>query len=105
MATPTRYTEKRQSTLPRKVIISSQIPTTSHQEITRNTTQIVKIRAKDYNMGLDGKDVEGFIKKAENIAEIKGARGRDIARQIAFWKKYEEISYHIEGIPGYETAD
>ncbi|MBW0560114.1 hypothetical protein O181_099829 [Austropuccinia psidii MF-1] len=105
MATPTHYTEKRQSTLPRKVNISSQIPTPTHQEITRNMTQIVKIRAKDHNLGFDGKDAVRFIKKAENIAEIKGARGRDIASQIAFWTKYEEISYHIEGIPGYETAD
>ncbi|MBW0528720.1 hypothetical protein O181_068435 [Austropuccinia psidii MF-1] len=28
-----------------------------------------------------------------------------MARQIAFWKKDEEIIYHIEGMPGYETAD
>ncbi|MBW0566806.1 hypothetical protein O181_106521 [Austropuccinia psidii MF-1] len=105
MATSTPYTEQRPSTLPRRVNISSQIPTPLHQEIPRNTTPIVKIRAKDYNLWFDGKDVERFIKKVENIAEIEGASGRDIARQIAFWTKDEEISYHIEGMPGYETAD
>ncbi|MBW0534467.1 hypothetical protein O181_074182 [Austropuccinia psidii MF-1] len=105
MATSTPYTEQRQSTLPRRVNISSQMPTPLHQEIPRNTTPIVKIRAKDYNLWFDGKDVERFIKKVENIAEIEGESGRDIARQIAFWTKDEEISYHIEGMPGYETAD
>ncbi|MBW0592502.1 hypothetical protein O181_132217 [Austropuccinia psidii MF-1] len=105
MATSTPYTEQRPSTLPRRVNISAQIQTPLHQEIPRNTTPIVKIRAKDYNLWFDGKDVERFIKKVENIAEIEGASGRDIARQIAFWTKDEEISYHIEGMPGYETAD
>ncbi|MBW0504431.1 hypothetical protein O181_044146 [Austropuccinia psidii MF-1] len=63
MATSTPYTEQRQSTLPRRVNISSQMPTPLHQEIPRNTTPIVKIRAKDYNLWFDGKDVERFIKQ------------------------------------------
>ncbi|MBW0464844.1 hypothetical protein O181_004559 [Austropuccinia psidii MF-1] len=95
MAISTPYTEQRQNTLPRRVNISSPIPTSSHQEIPRNTTPIVKIRAKDYNMWFDGKDLERFINKFENIAEIEGASGREIARQIEFWTKDEEISYHI----------
>ncbi|MBW0531664.1 hypothetical protein O181_071379 [Austropuccinia psidii MF-1] len=65
---------------------------------------IVKIRAKDYNLWLDGKAVERFIKKAANISEIEGSSGRDISRQIEFWTKDEEIGYNIEGMPGYETA-
>ncbi|MBW0570850.1 hypothetical protein O181_110565 [Austropuccinia psidii MF-1] len=105
MDTSTPFTEQRPSTLPRIVNLSSQIPTPLHQQILRNTTPIVKIRGKDYNMWIDGKDVGRFIKKAENIAEIEGESRRDIARQIAFWTKDEEISYHIEGMPGYETAD
>ncbi|MBW0564927.1 hypothetical protein O181_104642 [Austropuccinia psidii MF-1] len=105
MATSTPYTEQRQSTLPRRVNISSQIPTPLHQEISRNTTLIVKIRAKDYNLWFYGKNVERFMKKVENISEIEGESGRDISRKKALWTKDEEISYHIEGIPGYETAD
>ncbi|MBW0510516.1 hypothetical protein O181_050231 [Austropuccinia psidii MF-1] len=105
MDTSTPCTEQRPSTLPRIVNIPSQIPTPLHQQILRNTTPIVKIRSKDYNMWLDGKDVGRFIKKAESIAEIEGESRRDIARKIAFWTKDEEISYHIEGIPGYEIAD
>ncbi|MBW0490323.1 hypothetical protein O181_030038 [Austropuccinia psidii MF-1] len=104
MATSTPYTEKIKNTLPRRVNISAQIPTPLHQEIPRNTTPIVKIRSKDYNLWLDGKYVERFIKKVENIAEIEWASQRDIARQIEFWTKDEEISYHIKGMPGYETA-
>ncbi|MBW0466716.1 hypothetical protein O181_006431 [Austropuccinia psidii MF-1] len=105
MVTSTPYTEKRKITLPRRVTISAQIPTPSHQEIPRNSTPIVKIRAKDYNLWLDGKDVERFMNKAESISEIEGAIQRDIARKIVFWTKDEEMSYHIEGIPGYEIAD
>ncbi|MBW0522057.1 hypothetical protein O181_061772 [Austropuccinia psidii MF-1] len=105
MATSTPYTEQIQNTLPRRVNISAQSPTPLHQEISRNTTPIVKIRAKYYKLCLYGKDVDILIKKAEHIAEIEGASGRYISRQIAFCTKDEEISYHIEGLPGYETAD
>ncbi|MBW0525744.1 hypothetical protein O181_065459 [Austropuccinia psidii MF-1] len=105
VATSTPYTERRQNTLPRRVNIPFQMPTPSHKEIPRNTTPIIKIRAKDYNLWFDGKDVERFITKAQNIAETEGASGRYIVRQIAFWTKDEEISYHIEGMPGYKTAD
>ncbi|MBW0501931.1 hypothetical protein O181_041646 [Austropuccinia psidii MF-1] len=96
MATSTPYTEQRKSSLPRRVNISAQTPTPLHQEISRNTTPIVKIRAKDYSLWLDGKDVERFIKKFANNSEIEGESGRDISRQITFWTKDEEISYHIE---------
>ncbi|MBW0474279.1 hypothetical protein O181_013994 [Austropuccinia psidii MF-1] len=105
MVTSTPYTEKRQSTLPRRVNIYAQTPTPPHHEIPRNTTPIVKIREKEYNLWFDGKDVEIFIMKAENMAEIEGASGREIPRQIVFWTQDEKISYHIEGMPGYETAD
>ncbi|MBW0587936.1 hypothetical protein O181_127651 [Austropuccinia psidii MF-1] len=70
MATSTLYTEQRPSTLPRRVNISAQIQTPLQQEISRNTTPIVKIRVKDYNLWLDGKDAERFIKKVKNISEI-----------------------------------
>ncbi|MBW0549215.1 hypothetical protein O181_088930 [Austropuccinia psidii MF-1] len=46
MATSSPYSEQRQNKLPRRVNISSKISTQSHQEIPRNTTPIVKIRAK-----------------------------------------------------------
>ncbi|MBW0545893.1 hypothetical protein O181_085608 [Austropuccinia psidii MF-1] len=84
MATSTPYREQIPGTLPRRVNIAAQIPTPLHQEIPKNTTPIVKIRAEDYNLWFDGNDVERFNKKVENIAEIGGATGRDIARQIAF---------------------
>ncbi|MBW0509620.1 hypothetical protein O181_049335 [Austropuccinia psidii MF-1] len=68
------------------------------QKKTKYLTNKAKIRAKDYNLWFNEKDFERFIKKVENIAEIEGESGRDIARQIEFWTK-------DEGIPGYETAD
>ncbi|MBW0557397.1 hypothetical protein O181_097112 [Austropuccinia psidii MF-1] len=82
METSTPYTEQRQNTLPRRLNISSQIPAPLHQEIPRNTTPIVKIRGKDYNLWFYGEDVKRFIKKAGNIVEIEGESGRDIARKI-----------------------
>ncbi|MBW0544620.1 hypothetical protein O181_084335 [Austropuccinia psidii MF-1] len=105
MATSNPYTKERENTLPRRVNIYSQIQTPLHQEFPRNTTPIVKIRDKDYNLLFNGKDFEIFINKVEKIAEIEGESGRDIPRKRAFWTKYEEISYNFEGIPGYETAD
>ncbi|MBW0567717.1 hypothetical protein O181_107432 [Austropuccinia psidii MF-1] len=115
--TPQTSTLEEQTTLPRsfrphgspssnpRPMATSTPYTEKIQKIPRNTTPIVKIRAKDYNVWFDGKDVERFIKKADNIAETEGESGRDIARQIAFWIKDEEINYHIEGMQGYETAD
>ncbi|MBW0520582.1 hypothetical protein O181_060297 [Austropuccinia psidii MF-1] len=84
MATSTTSTEQRQNTLPRRVNISSQIPTPSHHEIPRNTTPLVKIRAKDYNLWFDGKEAEIFIKKVENIAENEGAKKK---------KRFEDESW------------
>ncbi|MBW0510659.1 hypothetical protein O181_050374 [Austropuccinia psidii MF-1] len=105
MAKSKPYTEQRQNTSPRRVRICSQIPAPLHKEKPKTTTPIVKIRSKDYYLWFDGKVVEIFINKAENITEIEGESGRDIARKIKLWTKDEEISYHIEGMPGYETAD
>ncbi|MBW0527602.1 hypothetical protein O181_067317 [Austropuccinia psidii MF-1] len=104
MPTSKPYTEKIQNTLPRRVNLSSQIPTTLNQETPRNTTPIMKIKAKVYSLWFDGKYFKRFIKKVENIAEIERESGRGIARHIAFWTNDEEISYHIEGMPEYETA-
>ncbi|MBW0530798.1 hypothetical protein O181_070513 [Austropuccinia psidii MF-1] len=63
------------------------------------------MRPKDYNLWFDGKELERLIKRVENIADIEGESGRDIARQIFFWTKDQDISYHIEGIPRYETGN
>ncbi|MBW0508080.1 hypothetical protein O181_047795 [Austropuccinia psidii MF-1] len=68
-------------------------------------TPIVKIRPRTTTCGFMERMLKDSSKKVENIAEIEGESGRDIARQIAFWTKDEEIRYHIEGMPGYETAD
>ncbi|MBW0547674.1 hypothetical protein O181_087389 [Austropuccinia psidii MF-1] len=104
MASSTPFTSQRPNTLPKRVNIHSQASSPLQQEIPQNNTPIVKIRPKDYNLWFDGKKVEIFMKRVENIAEIEGASGRDISRQIAFWTKDQEISYHMEGMLGYETG-
>ncbi|MBW0499221.1 hypothetical protein O181_038936 [Austropuccinia psidii MF-1] len=90
---------------PKRVNIHSQASSPLQKEIPRNNTPILKIRPRDYNLWFYGKEVERFIKRVENLVEIEGASGRDIARQTSFWTKDQDISYHIEGMPGYSTGD
>ncbi|MBW0464704.1 hypothetical protein O181_004419 [Austropuccinia psidii MF-1] len=84
MASSTPFTSQRPNTLPKEVNIYSQASSPLLQEIPRNNTPIVKIGPKDYNIWFDGKEVETFTKRVENIAEVEGESGRDIARQIFF---------------------
>ncbi|MBW0553582.1 hypothetical protein O181_093297 [Austropuccinia psidii MF-1] len=96
MATSTTFTEKRPKTLPISVKITRQIPIPLNKEILRNKNPIFKISAKYYSLWLYGKDVEIFLQKFGKIEKIEGASGSDIARQMKFWTKDEDISYHIE---------
>ncbi|MBW0555523.1 hypothetical protein O181_095238 [Austropuccinia psidii MF-1] len=84
MASSTPFTSQRPNTLPKWVNIYSQVSSPFKKEIPQNNTPIVKIRTKDYNLWFVGKEVERFIKRVENIAEIEGESGRDIASQISF---------------------
>ncbi|MBW0568354.1 hypothetical protein O181_108069 [Austropuccinia psidii MF-1] len=105
MASSTPFTSQRQNTLPKQVNIHAQASSPVQPEIPQNNTPIVKIIPKNWNLWFDGKEVEILIKRVENIAEIEGESGRDIARQIFFWTEDQEISCHIGEIPGYETGD
>ncbi|MBW0471953.1 hypothetical protein O181_011668 [Austropuccinia psidii MF-1] len=93
------------NTLPKRFNINSQASSPLQQEIPISNTPIFKIRPKYYSLWVDGKEVERFTEGVENIAEIEGQSGREISRQISLWTKDQKISYHIEGIPGYETGD
>ncbi|MBW0555278.1 hypothetical protein O181_094993 [Austropuccinia psidii MF-1] len=84
MASSPPFNSHRTNTLPKRVNIHAQASSPLQQEIPRNSTLIVKIRPKNYSLWFDGKEVERFIKRVENIAEIEGASGRDIAKQISF---------------------
>ncbi|MBW0464919.1 hypothetical protein O181_004634 [Austropuccinia psidii MF-1] len=105
MASSTPFTSQRPNTLPKRVNIYAQASSPLQQEVPRNNTPIVKIRPKDYNLWFDEKEVQIFIEIMENITEIEGESGRNIARQRLFWTKDQDISYHIEVMPGYETGD
>ncbi|MBW0518858.1 hypothetical protein O181_058573 [Austropuccinia psidii MF-1] len=105
MASSTPFTLQRPNNLPKRVNIHAQASSPLQQENPRNNTPIVKIRPKDYSLWFNGKELERFIKRVKNIAKIEGESGRDIARQISFWSKDQEISYHIQGMPRYETGD
>ncbi|MBW0579715.1 hypothetical protein O181_119430 [Austropuccinia psidii MF-1] len=86
--TSTPVTEQKSHNAPRRVFVSTPAhPSPLQQQLSREIRLIVKIRAKDHNLWFDGKEVERVIKKVESIAEIEGAKGRDIARQIVFWTR------------------
>ncbi|MBW0480750.1 hypothetical protein O181_020465 [Austropuccinia psidii MF-1] len=105
IASSTPFTSQRPNTLPRRVNIHAQASSPFQQGIPQNNTPIVKMRPKDYNLWFDGKEVEIFIKRVKNLTEIEGESRRDIAIQVSFWTKDQEISHHIEGIPGDETGN
>ncbi|MBW0560241.1 hypothetical protein O181_099956 [Austropuccinia psidii MF-1] len=105
MNSSTAFTSHRPNTLPKGVNIYAQASSPLQQEIPRNSTTIFSIGPKDYNLWFNGKKLERFIKRVKNIAEVEGASGRDIARQISFCTKDQEMRYYIEGMPGYETGD
>ncbi|MBW0461732.1 hypothetical protein O181_001447 [Austropuccinia psidii MF-1] len=104
MASSASFTSQRPSNIPKRVNFHSQASSPLQQKAPKNNTPIVNIRPKYHNLWLDGKEVERFIKRVENLAEIEGASDRDIARQISFWTKDQEISYHIEEMAGYGTG-
>ncbi|MBW0593949.1 hypothetical protein O181_133664 [Austropuccinia psidii MF-1] len=80
----------------KRVNINEKDSSLLQEEISKNSTPIVKIRPKYFTLWIDGKEVERFIKIVENIAKIEGSSARDIARQISFWTKDQEGGYHIE---------
>ncbi|MBW0583295.1 hypothetical protein O181_123010 [Austropuccinia psidii MF-1] len=105
-ATSTPKTEQRSHSIPKKVFLSTPNHSSPLQkEISKVTSPIVKIRAKDYNLVFDGNGVEKFIKRVEAAAEIAGAIGEDIARKVIFMSASEEVKEKIEAIQGYEDKN
>ncbi|MBW0487565.1 hypothetical protein O181_027280 [Austropuccinia psidii MF-1] len=95
VSSSTPFTEQRPNNLTKKVAIHSQPSSPLQQEILTNNKPIFNIRTKDYNLWFVGIEVDRFIGRVRNIPEIEGASGRDIARQISFWNKDQDISFHI----------
>ncbi|MBW0466840.1 hypothetical protein O181_006555 [Austropuccinia psidii MF-1] len=65
----------------------------------------VKIKAKYYNLHLNGEEVENLTRKLERIAQLQGAGEEDLATQMKFWTTDSKISDEIEAIPGYEEGN
>ncbi|MBW0515677.1 hypothetical protein O181_055392 [Austropuccinia psidii MF-1] len=105
IASSTPFTSQRPNTLPKRVNFYAQASSRFQNEMPRNNTLIVKMRPKDYNLWFDGKEVEIFIKRVEDMVQIEGESGRDIAIQISFWTKDQDTRYHIEGMLRYEIGD
>ncbi|MBW0543019.1 hypothetical protein O181_082734 [Austropuccinia psidii MF-1] len=105
-ATSTPKTEQRSQSIPKKVFLTTpNHPSILQKEIPKVTSPIVKIRATDCNIVFDGNEVEKFIKRVEAEAEIEGASGEDIARQVIFMSASEEVKEKIEAMQGYEEKN
>ncbi|MBW0587883.1 hypothetical protein O181_127598 [Austropuccinia psidii MF-1] len=104
--TSTPKTEQRLQIIPKKVFLSTpKYPSPLQKETPKVTFPIFRIRAKDYNLVFDGNEVEKFIKRVETEAEIEGASGEDIARQLLFMSASEELEGKIEAMEGYEAKN
>ncbi|MBW0466490.1 hypothetical protein O181_006205 [Austropuccinia psidii MF-1] len=99
MASSAPLTKQRPNNLPKRINIHAQDSSPLQQGIPINHTPIFKMRPKDYNLWFDGKEGEIFIKRVENIVEIEEESCRNMARQISFCTKDQDISYHIQGMP------
>ncbi|MBW0533150.1 hypothetical protein O181_072865 [Austropuccinia psidii MF-1] len=103
--TPKTFEKSTPGTLPRAAIFAKRLhittPTQQPKRASIATRNIVKVKAKYYNLNFDGSYVEDFIKRAYRIASIEGANERDLAMQIAFWSEDKDRRYETEGIPGY----
>ncbi|MBW0529273.1 hypothetical protein O181_068988 [Austropuccinia psidii MF-1] len=104
--TSTPATEPRSSNFSRKGFVSTPThPSLLHQEIPRQERSVVKIKAKNYNLNLNGEEVEKFIKRIERIAEIEGETEEDLAMKMACWTTDSKNSDAIEAMPGYEERN
>ncbi|PLW07884.1 hypothetical protein PCASD_26000 [Puccinia coronata f. sp. avenae] len=63
------------------------------------------IDAKKANITFDGTDVEGFIKRLENIASILKCGSISLARQLPYIINNNKIGRSIELMEGHETGD
>ncbi|PLW48063.1 hypothetical protein PCASD_03601 [Puccinia coronata f. sp. avenae] len=63
------------------------------------------IDAKKANITFDGTDVEGFIKRLENIASILKCGSISLARQLPYITNNNKIGRSIELMEGHETGD
>ncbi|MBW0510054.1 hypothetical protein O181_049769 [Austropuccinia psidii MF-1] len=105
-ATSTPKKEQRSQSIPKKVSLTTpNHPCPLQKEIPKATSPIVKIRVKDYNLVFDSNEVENFIKRVEEEAEIEGASGEDIARQDISMSASEEGKEKIEAMQGYEEKN
>ncbi|MBW0521987.1 hypothetical protein O181_061702 [Austropuccinia psidii MF-1] len=70
-ATSTSETEQRPQTDQRWEFYSTPTNTSPlQQQIPRQERPVVKIKAKDYNLNLNGEEVEMFMRKVERIAQV-----------------------------------
>ena len=93
------------TTLPRRSVSYAPISPEVSQEFTWRGSRIVRIRRKDYDVRFNGEEVERFIRRFEEIAEIEGANGSDKARQVLFFAQGDDLKEEIEDMEGYEERD
>ncbi|MBW0575369.1 hypothetical protein O181_115084 [Austropuccinia psidii MF-1] len=105
-ATSTPETEPRIKNIPRRAFVATpNNPIPLQKQVLKQERPVVKIKAKHYNLNLNGEEVEKLINKVERIAQIEGETEGDLEFQMAFWTTDPRISDAIESMPGYEEGD
>ncbi|MBW0584453.1 hypothetical protein O181_124168 [Austropuccinia psidii MF-1] len=73
-------------------VIAPTKPSLLQHKISRQERPVVKIKEKYNKLNVYGEEVEKFIRKVEQIAQIEGERDEDLAMQMEFWTKEQRIS-------------
>ncbi|WAR54974.1 hypothetical protein PtB15_4B592 [Puccinia triticina] len=66
---------------------------------------MVKIQPQDQDFGFDGTNVERFLDSYQLAAELDGASDYDMAHQICFFMRTDELMDVVEALDGFEDHD
>ncbi|POW05682.1 hypothetical protein PSHT_10681 [Puccinia striiformis] len=63
---------------------------------------MVEIKPQDQELGFDGRSIEQFLDSYQSAAELDGASEYDMAHQICFFLRTEELMDVVEVMDGYD---
>ncbi|KAA1074156.1 hypothetical protein PGT21_007902 [Puccinia graminis f. sp. tritici] len=67
--------------------------------------KMVKIKPQDKSLGFDGNNVERFLSDYQLAARLDGASDSDMAQQVRFFVRGEEVKDVLETLDGFEPPN
>ncbi|EFP76057.1 uncharacterized protein PGTG_02498 [Puccinia graminis f. sp. tritici CRL 75-36-700-3] len=67
--------------------------------------KMVKIKPQDKSLGFDGNNVDRFLSDYQLAARLDGASDSDMAQQVRFFVRGEEVKDVLETLDGFETKE